>query len=236
MRLGNNPNKGKQAGAKLERVVFQVLTYLPNLEGYHSRRMDVIKMCLRSMIQGANMPYSLVIWDSGSIPELLEWIQDEIKPDMLINSLNFGKNASRKMMAQMIPADSILCYADDDMYFYPNWLAPQMDLLQNFPNVSSVTGYPVRTSFRWGNENTLKWADRNATTERGRFIPDEWERDFSLSIGRDPIEHAFGTKADIDTRIIYKGMSAYATSHHCQQIGYARVMSKALQFDGQILG
>lgn len=236
MRVGNNPNKNKPAAAKLERVVLQVITYLPNQTGYHAKRLEVVKTCISSMVKGVQMPYSLIITDNGSIPELLEWIRDEIRPTMLISSQNLGKNAQRKLIAQMLPPESVLCYSDDDMYFYNNWLAPQLQLLQNYPNVSCVSGYPVRTSFRWGNKNTIEWARQNALLEFGRFLPEQWERDFAVSVGRDEDEHIIGTRNDTDIRIVHNGVVAYATSHHCQQIGYAGRLAQVLEFDGKMIG
>lgn len=93
------------------------------------------------------------------------------------------------MIAQMLPPETILGYSDDDMLFSNNWLAPQIELLKGFPNVACVSGYPVRTSFRWGNDNTKAWARAEARLTAGRFIPNEWERDFCVSIGRDYAEH-----------------------------------------------
>lgn len=236
MRVGHNPNRSLIAPVKLEKIVLQVITHLPNLKGYHSQRLEVVKTCLTTMTQGIRKPYSLIICDNDSIPELLEWIKNEIKPTMLINSQNIGKTAQRKLMASMIPPDSILCYSDDDMLFYDNWLQPQLDLLFGFPKVSCVSGYPVRTSFRWGNTNTKAWAQKHAMLESGKFIPDEWERDFSISIGRDVNTHKQGTEKDLDYLIKYKGLEAYATSHHCQQIGYAGTLAQALEYDGLLMG
>lgn len=235
MRVGKNPKLADRA-PMLEKIVLQVITHLPNQIGYHKDRLEVIKLCLRSMCQGVHLPYSLIVWDHESIPELIEWVQDEIKPTLLINSVNVGKQAARKMMAGMVSPDSIICYSDDDMLFYDNWLVPQLNLLAAFPNVASVSGYPVRTSFRWGNTHTLKWARRFAKIETGRFIPDEWEQDFAVSIGRDINEHKVNTVNDVDARIEYKGYQAYATSHHCQQIGYAGMAARAIQYDGLVLG
>ena len=118
------------------------------------------------------------------------------------------------------------------MLFYPNWLQPQIDLLKGFPNVSCVTGYPVRTSFRWGNQKTAKWAKKNASVQIGKFIPKLWEYDFAVSIGREPREHEQMTEADQDVMIEYNGLKAYATSHHCQFIGYADKVGQVVQYDG----
>jgi glycosyltransferase involved in cell wall biosynthesis len=236
MRIGNNPMKGKYAPARLKNIVLHVNTYLPNLEGYHAQRLEVVKACIRSMIKGVQLEHSIIISDCGSVPELVEWIRDEVKPNIFNLCDNFGKNNQRKMIASMLPPETILCYADDDIMFTDNWLRPQIDLLLNFPNVACVSGYPVRTSFRWGNTNTKLWALDNAIMSTGRFIPDEWERDFCNSIGRDYETHDTSTRGEVDTVIDYNGRRAFATSHHCQQIGYAGIINKALMFDNEALG
>lgn len=236
MRLGLNPNKAKPASVVWEKVVLHVITHLPSRVGYHKERLEIVQTCITSMLNGVRMPHSLIISENESCNELTEWIRDCVKPTMLISSKNFGKTANRKMVAEMLPKDTVLCYTDDDMLFYDNWLAPQLELLKSFPNVASVTGYPVRTSFRWGNTHTKKWAEKHAKLTKGRFIPDEWERDFAISIGRDVAYHFENTQTDSDWLIDYKGMRAYATSHHCQQIGYAGVIAKNLEFDGMAVG
>lgn len=237
MRTGSNPNRMEKANVKLEDVVFHVVTHLPSLTGYHEKRLEVVKTCLTSMIGNSGVKHSLIISDNGSVPELTEWIEDEIKPTIFIKSQNFGKDMQRKFVTRMLPPKTILCYSDDDMFFYPNWFKPQYDLLRTFPNVSSVTGYPVRTSFRWGNTNTKKWAMENAELKYGRFISEQDEKDFCVSIGREWLTHRNGTEKDLDWIIGYKGRQAYATSHHCQHIGYSGVIDKALaDFDDNAMG
>lgn len=235
MRVGNNPNKSALANSYMP-VVLSVVTYLPNQIGYHAKRFEVIQKCLRSMTQHAEMDFTLIIWDNGSIPELLDWMRDEIKPDILIRSENMGKTTAKRSVAGMIPPESIISFCDDDIYFYPNWLKPQIETLGHFPNTAIVTGYPVRTAFRWGTENTLKNCRNFGRVSEGRFIPRQWEDDFALSVGRTPEFQADYTKYDIDYKVEYKGREAFCTSHHCQFVSKAKNVVKATAFDGQALG
>lgn len=235
MRVGNNPLRVARTKT-MEDVVLCVLTHLPNFEGYHAQRMEVVQTCLRSMTQHADMPYSLAIWDNGSCDEFRRWVRDEMKPDVFVESINLGKTTGRTALTRIIPPGKIVCFSDDDMYFYPSWLAPQIELLQHFPNVAAVSGYPVRTSFRWGNENTKAWALANAKMEVGRFLPNEWEDDFAVSIGREPEWHRQYTQNDKDVRITYNGKQAYATAHHCQFIAKSEVISRVVQFDNFAMG
>ena len=217
-------------------VVLTVVTHLPNMLGYHAGRMEVIQACLNTMRDNANMKNTVIVWDNGSCADLRDWLQFEYKPDILMLADNVGKTAARTSMIRMCPPGSIIGYSDDDILFSPNWLAPQMELLNHFPRVAAVTGYPVRTAFRWGVKNTLEWARANAKLEQGKFIPREWENDFCVSIGRDPEWHAESTKDDIDYRVTYNGKQAYCTAHHCQFIGFQDVLTKAAHYDGMAMG
>ena len=236
MRVGMNPNRTSQADKYLP-VALAVVTYLPNMQGYHAKRLEIIKLCLESMRKFAGVEHTFIVWDSGSCGELVDWLEYEFKPDIFIKSnINIGKNSSRSSIVRMLPPETIVACSDDDILYYPDWLRQQIELLEHFPNVSAVTGYPVRTSFRWGNEKTMKWAKKNADIKRGKFLPEEWERDFAVSIGRDPDAHMSATETELDTVITYNGKSAYATSHHCQFIGRAGTVAKASIFDGMAMG
>lgn len=235
MRVGNNPLRDAPADA-LKPIVFCVVTHLPDFEGYHKDRLEVVQMCLTSMTQNADMDFSLAVWDNGSHPKVRKWIKDKLKPEVFVESINIGKTAARTALIRTLPPKKIACYSDDDIYYYPGWLSPQVELLRSFPNVACVTGYPVRTSFRWGNDNTREWARRMAKLEMGRFLPDEWETDFAVSIGRDPQWHREYTANDKDYRITWQGRQAYATSHHCQFIGWSEVVGRVVSWDDQAMG
>jgi len=235
MRVGTNPNRSAGAHQWTD-IVLSVVTHLPNTEGYHARRLEVVQLCLESMRAGAGGDYTIIIWDNGSCSELRDWLQYSYKPDVLIMADNMGKTLARDAIAHMLPPDKILTYSDDDIYYSPNWLQPQIELMNHYPNVSCVTGYPVRTSFRWGNENTVKRMGKRGKITEGRHIPEEWERDFCVSIGRDYGWHKNYTAADIDILCEYKGVEAYLTSHHCQFITTAGMLSKASKLDGQAMG
>jgi len=228
MRVGNNPNRGLKA-AEFSKTVLTCVTHLPNEDGYHAQRLEVVQTCLASMRAGYEH-LSMIIWDNGSCAGLRDWLQYEFKPTQLMLSENIGKNAARTCMARMLPLDRVMAYSDDDIYFYPGWLDPQLELLTHFPNVAAVTGYPVRTAFRWGNENTLAWARANALVEAGHFIPRAWEDDFAVSVERDPDWHANYTVKDLDYRVTYQGKQAYATAHHCQFISPVSVIGRIMNY------
>src|SRR5574343_271402 len=222
-RLGSNPNRNSKAPARLTDTVLTCVTHLPEMRGYHMHRFEVVKKCLTSMREHAGGGYSVAIWDNGSCEAFREWVTYEYQPDVFVQSVNIGKSAARAALFGMVDSDAIVTYCDDDIYFYPDWLKPQIEILRRFPDASCVTGYPVRTAFRWGVEQT----HRRLHPRSGRFIPQDWEDDFAVSIGRDIETHRATTENDVDYIVERDGLQAYATAHHCQFIGRAGVLLQA---------
>lgn len=188
------------------------------------------------MVDGAELPHSLIVWDNDSHPTVRDWVQKNIKPDIYIQSLNVGKNQAVKMLASMLPPDTILNVSDDDLLYSKGWLKPQIELLTTFPNVAAVTGYVVRTAFRWGTENTKAWAKSQGILKSGKILTEDSEREFCLSIGRDYEVHKNATVNDYDYFATYKGVTAFLTAHHCQILGRAGTISKAMTADFMAMG
>lgn len=223
-RIGQNPNSDNSAPMRVGDIVLTCVTHLPDFKGYHARRFEVVKKCLTSMRDNAGNTYTVIIWDNGSCEVFRQWVEQEYKPDIFIKSGNVGKSVARAALFGMLEPDTIVNYSDDDIYHYPNWLLPQIKLLKHFPEVSCVTGYPVRTAFRWGVENTIR---RLRPSIYEKIISSAWENDFAVSIGRDVNFHVGYTANDQDVIVEYMGMKAYATSHHCQQVGRAGILYTA---------
>jgi glycosyltransferase involved in cell wall biosynthesis len=195
-----------------------VITHLPNRDGYHAHRFDVIKACLESMRHGApGIP--VMVWDNGSCKDLTDWLQNEYKPETLILSPNIGKSNARVALFRMVRTDAIMSLCDDDMLFYPGWWDACEHLLKTFPDVGKVSCYPVRTLQKWMHF-TKKWANDNAVLEVGKFISDEEDYDFCTSVEIPYDYHLETTKNEMDYRVNYNGTMAYCYAHHCQFMAY----------------
>jgi len=225
MRLGHNPLANSSL-PPLPAIIACVITHLPNRQGYHEHRFEVIKRSIDSLIEGTERHVALYVWDNGSDREFRTWLMYELKPDFLTLSENIGKARARTAMIRSFPLDTILCFSDDDILFEKGWLMPQLELLYGFPDVGMVSGCPIRTMQRWGNQTTIHWASQNAKLTTGRFIPDEWERDFALSIGREIDRHFEDSEKDQDFLIEYNDLKAYAMAHHMQFICLAGRLAK----------
>lgn len=223
MRLGFNPNRNKPAPVHVPPVVAGVISHLPNQDGYHAGRLEIVQKSLVSLRQNAGAAHKTFVWDNGSCDELRRWLMYDYQPDYLFLSPNTGKSFARSAVLKMFPPETIIAMADDDMLYYPGWLAAQIAVLEHFPNAGQVTGYPSRLMGTLDNENTLAWAKKNANVSTGEMLPQAWEDDFAWSVGMTPAIWRAQSKS-LKTReclIIYKGMKAWGMSHHCQFVCYA---------------
>lgn len=234
MRTEMNPNRRIYVDGYPPYIASSI-THLPSLEGYHENRFEVVKVSLTTMRENAGLNCKTLVWDNGSCQEFRDWLLNEYKPDYVMLSVNVGKSIARASILRMLPPETIVGVADDDMYFYPDWFKAQVELMEFFPNVGQVSGYPVRTQMRWGNKRTLEWGRKVAIVEEGNFIPAEWDKDFCTSIGRDYEWHKNYTREDMDKRITYRGVSAYAVAHHCQFICEAGKIALLTRFDAEAM-
>jgi hypothetical protein len=222
MRLGMNPLRLQQV-TEPDKVA-AVITHLPNQEGYHAQRFEVLKTCLLSMRLGApGIP--VTVWDNGSCHEMIDWLQNEYKPETLILSANIGKSNARAALYHMVNPETIMSLSDDDMLFYPGWWDESEKLLKHFPNVGKISCYPVRTQARWGSTLTREWAKKNGKVRTGKIISEDEDYDFCTSIGRDYNFQKEFTEAEFDTVVKYNGVEAYCFAHHCQFMAYSGVIA-----------
>jgi glycosyltransferase involved in cell wall biosynthesis len=225
MRNGANPNRSASVRPYAP-IVVSAITHMPNQEGYHSKRFDVIRASLETMRSNAGMDCEILVWDNGSCSNLKGWLINNYRPDYLIFSRNVGKSIARASIVRMLPPDRIVGVADDDMFYYPDWLKRQAEVLTVYPNVGTVSGWPVRTQFRFHCLNTIMWGKDNAEMEVGKLIPPDEDRDFCTSIGRDYEWHSGPyTEKDLDYKLTYRGVETYATGHHAQWIGIAGIVA-----------
>jgi glycosyltransferase involved in cell wall biosynthesis len=219
LRIGHNPLSDAEIPARSSNIL-TVITHLPDMKDeYHAGRFEVMKACLLSMRKQAGEDYDFqtLVWDNGSCAEWLDWVSGEYDPDYLVCSRNIGKWSARAAILRMFPPSYIINISDDDMLYYPEWFARCMKIYDTYPNAGMITGYPVRTAFRWGCAKTIAWARKNADVKAGDIIPKQWDVDFCASIGREYENHP-RLPIDQEYMATYKGVSAYLTSHHCQFI------------------
>jgi glycosyltransferase involved in cell wall biosynthesis len=244
MRVGLSPTKVKSSDYRPARVTICILTYVPEQIGYFAYRFDVLKICLQSITKNTELPYDLLIFDNGSCKEVVDYLRmlrdQEIIQYLILSARNVGMHEAQKIMFNTAPGE-VIAYSNDDVLFYPDWLRTQLEILDTFPEVGMVCGLPVREQFRYGNRYLQTYLTRfpDISMKNGHFIPEDWAKDFLVSIGRDVSEALeYDLKAYTDIVLEYKGIKAYSTATHFQYVTPKSLILQGLQseWDGRLMG
>lgn len=235
MRVGQNPAKFVQNVRKPERITLAVLTYVPFLSGYYSEMLQVIKICLDSLITNSDLPFDLMVFDNGSCHEMQKYLH-EMKENgqiqyLILSEKNLGKGGAWNIMLAGAPGE-IIAYTDSDAYFYPGWLSRSVQLLENYPNVGMVTARPFRQNQEL-NTSTISWAKnmRGVKVEEGEFIGWEDFWSFVRSLGNTEEQAREWYRTSKDTRLRYKGIEAIVGGSHWQFTAWKKTLQEFLPFD-----
>lgn len=234
MRAGQNPAKSVKEVAIPARITVAVLNYIPFLGGYFAEMLSVLKTCLNSIRETADLPYDLLVFDNGSCDEVCQYLEDEKNAGriqyLILSEKNLGKGGAWNMMLAGAPGEMI-AYTDNDCIFYPGWLSASVKILETFPNVGMVTARPFRTPPEFYSE-TVAWAENNsdAKVEYGDFVPFEVLHEFNLSLGQSDEFSRQNIRNSRDVRLTYHGLSAFAGGSHWQFTAYKQVLQQFLPF------
>jgi glycosyltransferase involved in cell wall biosynthesis len=234
MRIGQTPSPVRQEDFRPARVTVCIVVCIPNQLGYYSRRLDVLKLCLRSLF--ANTPegsYELLVLDNGSCPEVVEYLtslrDQELIDYLLLLRRNAGKINACRMMFGAAPGE-IVAFSDDDIFFGPGWLDAQLKLLDVYPRVGMVSGRPVRKQFGYGNKYLEQYLIEfpEVVASYGHFIPEEWEAEYLRSTGRSKKGLSTIAASRTDILLEYRGVKAYSTAAHFQFVSPKSVILAGL--------
>lgn len=234
MRIGQNPAKYVKEVAKPERITVAVLNYVPFLSGFYAEALEVLKVCLESIRESADLPFDLLVFDNGSCEEVRQYLLDEHQAGriqfLFLSEKNLGKGGAWNIILSGAPGE-IIAYTDSDAYFYPGWLSRSLQILETFPNVGMVTARPFRTREEYYSR-TVEWgrATPDVEVEHGQLIPFEVFREFDLSLGQDEAEIRQHYQTSEDYRLTYRGVSAMAGASHWQFMAYKSTLQPFLPF------
>ena len=135
---------------------------------------------------------------------------------LVLSEKNIGKAGAWNFIFGAAPGEYI-AYADSDVYHYPGWLKPQLDLLDSFPQTGMVTGMPMWTPPEYSTK-TVEWAEENPKIilETGKFLSwdDYWQHARSLGAGEDDARKHFDRIEDVT--ILFQGRRYYIGAAHFQ--------------------
>lgn len=234
MRLGQNPAKSIEHVPQPAPVTVAIVTYIPFLSGYYSESLDVLKVCLESLIQNTPQPYDLLVFDNASCPEVCSYLQAERDHGriqyLILAGQNYGKGGAWNFIFQGAPGEFI-AYADSDIQFSAGWLERSLEILQAFPQAGMVSARPLRTPAALYS-STLEWAQQagDVQIEEGSFILWETYREHVLSLGTSEEQAREWYASRQDTRLTRQGIQALIGAAHFQFMVRKSVIQAFLPF------
>lgn len=232
-RIGTNPSRSKKLDFSPPRVTVAVLVHAPNQAGYFQHRLDVTRLTIESIIHNTNYPISLLVFDNGSCPEMVDFLQQLLlmgKIDQLILSKrNVGKLNALYQIFQ-VASSEVIAYTDDDVYHLPGWLEQHLKILDTFPNVGAVTGFYIRQRVALSSDATVKFAKEEAESIRsGLLMPPKWETEYMVNSGRSLERYQSEIKGIEDIIVGWKGLEAWVSAHHFQFVSTKKVLIPILK-------
>ena len=235
MRIGQNPAKSVDSVAKPAKVTVAIVVYIPFLGGYYQQSLDVLKLCLESIWENTQMPYDLMVFDNASCPEVRQYLteaQAEGKIQFLtLSDKNIGKVGAWNFIFGAAPGEFV-AYADADIYHYPGWLKPQIEILEAFPQTGMVTGMPLLPPEQYSTA-TVAWAEAapEVTLERGQYLPweDFWRHAGSLGGSEETARTFYNENSSL--RITAAGKQLYIGAGHFQFVTRKTVLAQIGRLD-----
>ena len=235
-RFGMNPARNKNISYTPSRVSAAMMTYIPNLEGYFTHRLDVLKLSLDSLIQSVGEKTDIAVFNNGSCIQVREYLDHQLEVgriDYLFHSRkNLGVIGGFKVLFNALPGD-VIAYCDDDVLYYPGWLDAHLEILDTFPRVGMVSGAPVGYS----SEHAVKAVEDFIASEPQDLLfsekprVDNWEESWAISTGRPVAEHLKQVQDTPNKHLIYKGVEAVQSAKHFQFVTPKIVICEAFSPD-----
>jgi glycosyltransferase involved in cell wall biosynthesis len=232
LRQGQNPGKFIRKVAHPQPVTIFIVTYIPFLAGYYAHSLDVLKVCLGSILAHTSGPFDLVVFDNASCPEVVSYL-NELKTAgkiqyLILSDKNIGKVGAWNVVFGAGLGEYI-AYSDSDVYYYPGWLEKHLEIMKTFPEAGTVSGIPRRGDRVFYNHTLeLLGSLPDALVEEGQFISPKWVFEHLRSLGKE--EEAQEELRQNDYRITRNGVSAYASGDHFQFMVRSETVRQYLPF------
>ncbi len=173
--------------------------------------------------------------------DYLSRLRDTGQVDILmLSARNLGKIGALQVLFNAAPGE-LIAYCDDDILFYPGWLPAHLEVFDAYPKVGMVSGLPVRSAADRAviaNRAFIANPPSGLTVTEQRWIPEEWERDWARSTGREPDELIQSQLEQSDLKLELNGVEAYPAANHFQFLAPRSVLLQALprEWTGKLMG
>ena len=185
-RTAGSPFKYVKVAYAAKPTTVVLLNCIPHTKGYYEGRFKVLQACIASILKHTDEPFDFMIVDNGSRPDVVDYLRDLAREGLVqhlfLHSRNLGVGAALNMAFRAAPGKYI-AFTNDDVFFYPNWLSQQLQVLETFPRTGFVGGQV--TSGEHKRNPALQVAKEFGIVHQRYTIPRDQLIWFARSVGYD---------------------------------------------------
>jgi Glycosyl transferase family 2 len=185
MRIGSNPTKenNKLDAKYYHRIIMPV--YVPNLDGYFSRSLEILKMALDSLLHTIHDRTAITVIDNACCEEVRQLL-GEYHAKGLIDQLIVNKDNNGKIDPLLSAArgtyEPLITITDNDVLFLPGWITEVEKSIEAFPEIGLVSPCPVPVMWHYYTSTVL--LSNILRIKSGPLLRKEELMNFPISVGR----------------------------------------------------
>ncbi len=187
MRIGQNPRKSTSTVTTDFYHQIVVPVYIPNLENYYAETLQILKICLKSLIASSHSKTFITIVNNGSCQEVSRYLDQlftEGQIQELIHTANIGKvNAVFKgLTGHSFPLVTI---SDGDVFFLNGWQKATYAIFEAMPQAGAVCTTPISRNIKYLTSNIFFDCFLSKALRFTDVKDPEAMQQFTASIGKD---------------------------------------------------
>mgnify|MGYP001364062863 CR=1 FL=1 len=220
-RHGQNPMRWVKEINSHSDIAICTITHIPFLDGYYEESLDILKLCLESLLNNTQSSFDLYVFDNGSCKEVIDYLK-ELYDNHQINYLilsndNIGKVGAWNNLFGAAQGKYI-CYMDSDVYFNDGWLEETLEIFKSFSKAGMVTAQPARRHLPKYCNSTIDGArkDVNIEIKEGDLLPNSYINACAYGLGRTPDEYFKIIEGENDILLTLGDKKAFVSADHFQ--------------------
>lgn len=238
-RLGTNPMRWVEEIPHTPKTTITTIVFIPYLSGYWEKSLDVLKLCINSIIKTVNVPFDLMVFDNGSCTEVQEYLFQEKRNGkiqyLMLSEKNIGKVAAWNIVFPAAPGELVV-YTDSDILFFPGWYEQSLEIMEAFPKAGMVTAQPGRgrPNFYKANSAALNDIPRNPSIslQQGHIISDSILENIRLGLR---YSEAYYKKHNLDAhpdfQVSQNNRSAFLSASHFEFMTRKSILQQLIPFE-----
>lgn len=187
MRDGLNPGKASPPLPAYTNHRVIVPTYIPSLDGYFARALDILRFTLLSLRWSGGPSVGITVVSNGCtatvIDALREWQNEGWLDQLVLNAGNRGKVDAVTSTARSA-FEPLITIADADVMFMPGWLQAIEKIFIRFPECAFVSPCPNPAASQTHTSATILSGLARRETAYRKVVPAEDLHRFAVSLGR----------------------------------------------------